>query len=123
QASSSFDPTFYPMHPTVDRLWAYTVLTGQMKDFSWPDSDVTITNPDGSLSFESVSIDGDDCNGHRGSDVFPFGLLRNTSDGFEGAGRGNNFTNRELLARLDPRINALSYVYDNFKWTHCSEDG
>lgn len=83
QASSSMDPSFYATHPTMERLWMYTVLTGKMKDYSWPDSDVTITKPDGTEVTESTSLYGDTCTGHRGSDVFPFGLLETDTDGFE----------------------------------------
>ncbi|CAN0199601.1 unnamed protein product, partial [Hapterophycus canaliculatus] len=121
------DPSFYATHPTMERLWMYTVLTGKIKDYSWPDSDVTITKPDGTLVSESISLYGDTCEGHRGSDVFPFGLLDTDTDDFEtgikGVGSGNTLTNRELLAAFDPRINSLSYVYDTFKWTHCAEGG
>ncbi|CAM9726487.1 unnamed protein product [Scytosiphon promiscuus] len=129
QASSSIDPSFYVTHPTMDRLWMYTVLTGQMNDYTWPDADVTITEEDGSITFESISLNGETCTGHRGGDVFPFGLLHNDTDGFEittgvkGARRGNTLANRDLLAAFDPRINSMTYVYDNFKWPHCAEDG
>lgn len=37
--------------------------------------------------------------------------------------RGNALTNREALQAFDPRVDALTYVYDNFKWEHCAEDG
>ncbi|CAN0329747.1 unnamed protein product, partial [Hapterophycus canaliculatus] len=120
QAGASIDPSFYSTHPTVERLWMYTVLTGQMKDYSWPDSDVTITKRDGTTVSEAISLFGDTCLGHRGSDVFPFGLLDNDSNGFEVI---TTLTNRELLAEFDPRVNSLPYVYDTFKWEHCSDDG
>ncbi|CAN0535641.1 unnamed protein product, partial [Scytosiphon promiscuus] len=32
-------------------------------------------------------------------------------------------TNSQALLAFDPRINALPYVYDTFKWAHCKEDG
>ncbi|CAN0178829.1 unnamed protein product [Ectocarpus sp. 13 AM-2016] len=41
QASSSLDPSFWSTHPTMERLWMYIVLTGQITDWSWPDEDVT----------------------------------------------------------------------------------
>lgn len=71
------------MHPTIERAWMFTVLTGQIKDYTWPDSDVIITNPNGVTVSESISMFGDTCLGHRGSDVFPFGLLDGDTDGFE----------------------------------------
>ncbi|CAM9999705.1 unnamed protein product, partial [Ectocarpus fasciculatus] len=129
QASSSLDPSFYATHPTMERLWMYAVLTGQMKDFTWPDEDITVTKPDGTVESESLSLYGDTCLGHGGSDVFPFGLLDSEDDGFEiktgvkGMPSGNTLTNRELLQVFDARSNSLSYVYDTFKWPHCQADG
>lgn len=77
------DPSFYAAHPTMERLWMYAVLTGQIKDYTWPDTDVTVTKPDGSTVSESISLYGETCVGHRGSDVFPFGLLDADTDGFQ----------------------------------------
>ena len=67
----------------MERLWMFAVLTGQISDYTWPDSDITITKPDGTTVSEIVSMYGDTCVGHRGSDVFPFGLLDTDDDGFE----------------------------------------
>lgn len=35
----------------------------------------------------------------------------------------DTLTNRHALSAFDPRINALTYVYDSFKWEHCEADG
>lgn len=130
QASSSLDPSFWPTHPTMERLWMYTMLTGKVEDMTWNDSDVTITASDGTTYTESVSAYSDSCVGHRGSDVFPFGLLKNdvaefkVRTGIKGnTVSGNVLTNREVLAAVDPRKNMLPYIYDTFKWDHCAEDG
>eukprot|EP00903_Cladosiphon_okamuranus_P016180 g14931.t1 len=130
QASSSLDPSFWPTHPTMERLWMYSVLTGHVTDFTWPDENLSYTDEDGDTVTETVSLYGEDCTGHRGSDVFPFGLLDADEDGFEVKTgiRGNNefgntLSNREALQAFDPRSNSLPYVYDTFKWTHCAADG
>lgn len=115
----------------MERLWMYTVLTDQITDYTWPDSDVTYTASDGTVYTESISKYSEECEGHRGEDVFPFHLLANdvndftVQTGIKGGpeGGGNTFTNREVLAALDPRADALPYVYDTFKWTHCEADG
>ena len=109
----------------------FSVLSGSVTDFSWPDKDVTYTASDGTTYTEPISVYSEDCVGHRGKDIFPFGLLEadvndfTVQTGIKGnvPGGGNVFTNREALAGLDPRINALPYVYDTFKWTHCEADG
>lgn len=109
----------------------YTVLTDQITDYTWPDSDVTYTASDGTVYTESISKYSEECQGHRGGDVFPFDLLaKDVNDftvqtGIKGSPEdgGNTLTNREVLAALDPRTDALPYVYDTFKWTHCEADG
>ncbi|CAN0363328.1 unnamed protein product [Pylaiella littoralis] len=118
-AGSSFDPTFWPIHPAMERLFMFSVLTGQITDMTWPDNDATSTS-------EELGFYGGACLGHGGGDVFPFGLLDNDPDGFEiktgikgNMGTGNNFTNREVLATMDANVNMLPYVYDTFKWDHC----
>ncbi|CAM9421765.1 unnamed protein product [Ectocarpus sp. 6 AP-2014] len=123
QAGSSLDPTFWPMHPTMERLFMFARLTGNTNDLDWPDADSSSSN-------EMISRYGDDCVGHGGSDVFPFDLLDSDHDGFEiktgmkgNPETGNSFTNREVLAAMDPRVDQLSYVYDTFKWDHCLGSG
>lgn len=108
----------------------YAVLTGQVTDFTWPDDNISYTDGDGSTVTETLSLYGEDCTGHRGSDVFPFGLLDSDEDGFTiktgirgNQELGNTLSNREALQAFDPRSNSLPYVYDTFKWTHCEADG
>lgn len=50
-------------------------------------------------------------------------MLSQIKTGVKSAGSGNILTNRELLQAFDPRRNDLPYVYDTFKWEHCSVDG
>ena len=114
----------------MERLWQFSVLTGRITDFTWPDHDVTY-HPDNIPSVEKeLSIYGDSCVGHRGSDVFPFGILSDDGPGFDVQtgiisqdGTGVGLTNREVLAAIDPRLNNVTYIYDNFKWDHCTADG
>lgn len=132
QASSSLDPTFWVTHPTMERLWMFKRLTGTVTDLTWPDEDVSYTDTTtGKTVTESLSLYDETCNGHRGKDVFPFGLASDEGNygfmartGIRGdMEAGNTLNNRELLKVLDPRVNALNYIYDTFEWTHCVEDG
>lgn len=50
-------------------------LTGTMTDLSWPDKDTVETTPTGTERLKPLSLYSDQCIGHRGSEVFPFGLL------------------------------------------------
>lgn len=108
----------------------YSMLTDTVTDLSWPDSDITYTESDGTVVSESLSLFHESCEGHHGSDVFPFGLMDADNDGFTiktgirgNSETGNILTNRELLQAFDPRLNTLPYVYDTFKWDHCTAEG
>lgn len=123
-------------------------LTGTLTDVTWPDHDTTTTTPEGVTRENILSITSDRCAGHRGSDVFPFIVLGETSadnkshnnapgniavrsgirsTAVRGGGGeredGFTLTNREVLRALDPRANDLPYVYDTFRWEHCESEG
>lgn len=66
------------------------------------------------------------CTGHRGSDVFPYGMLADIMTPEFPLGKvsaANKLTNRELLGALDPAKPSVPYIYDNFQWPHCLEEG
>lgn len=129
QSSSSLDPSFWPTHPTMERLWMFKRLTGTLTDLTWPDTDIKFHTSNGTTESWRLSLWEEDCNGHRGSDVFPFDLTDAGSSfkvqtgirGFEEG--GNSISNRDLVKLLDPRINSMNYIYDNFEWKHCEADG
>lgn len=108
----------------------YTVLTGQITDFDWPDASSTYVDSKGKAVTEELSLYGDTCTGHAGSDVFPYGILDADIDDFTiktgirgSPEHGNILTNREVLEAFDPRVDMLPYVYDTFEWAHCAADG
>ena len=111
-------------------MYQFSVMTGTLTDFRWWDEDVTITRPDGTTFTDYLSSYYEECNGHHGSHIFPYGLLGSDVDGFKvktgirsNPVTGNNLTNRGVLAKLDPGFNSLNYIYDNFKWDHCVAEG
>lgn len=69
---------------------------------------------------------GNQCNGHRGSDVFPYGILEGMMEPhftfFDQTGP-NTMSNRDLVHLFHPSVNALPFIYDNFEWPHCSAQG
>jgi hypothetical protein len=38
EAGSPFDISFWPIHPTIERLWHFKKLKGFFSDESWPTS-------------------------------------------------------------------------------------
>jgi len=96
------DISFWPIHPTIERLWVYKKLVGGFTDETW---DVT-----------STSIYGDSCSGHRQDDVIPLeGVLEGGTEGMM------MMTNGELYDAMDPTTSTLPYIYDDFTWAHCLE--
>ena len=114
----------------MERLWQFSVLTGRVADFTWPDDDITYHGPDHTPVEKSLSVYSDRCEGHRGSDVFPFGILLSDREGLDVQtdfhakdAAGSKLTNREVLAALNPGLDNARYIYDDFKWDHCEVDG
>ena len=97
QATSTNDITFWILHPTLERLWHLVRNNDHMGyidfDHSWPDADVT-------------------CNGHYSWDHTPFKNIFDSND--------TVYTNAELYDLLDPWRDSFPYVYDNFRWAHCT---
>ena len=117
------------MHGTMERIFQFGILTEQVTNFDWPDEDTEIVFADGTKYNQYISTVSNECNGHRGSDVFPFGLTDDI-DGFEiktairsNPVTGNTISNREMLRVFDPRHNSMNYIYDTFKWEHCAAEG
>ena len=103
ESASPADVSFWPTHPTVDRLFQWRRLNGMGLD--WPDN-------------SAWSVEGTRtayCHGHNVDDVLPFTGLFDSDSG--------PYTNRELLALADPKYDKAPYIYDNFEWPHCLDEG
>jgi hypothetical protein len=74
-------------------------MQGLFTDESWPDV--------------GVSSYGDDCAGHRSSDVIELGDFLNIGQ--------EAITNGEYYDYMDPSTGQLDYIYDDFSWSHCLE--
>ena len=57
ESGSPMDPSFWPIHPTMERLWLFKKLAGGFTDEAWP-------------SVDYATVDG--CHGHKAGDVIPF---------------------------------------------------
>lgn len=128
EAASPVDPSFWPIHPTQDRLLHFKYLSGGFEDYDWP----TVTSRDSSdyvcnhAKCYSWDASGPSsvknyfsfcCYGHFEYDQLMDFTTGNRSNGF-GA------TNREVLDASDASSSSFSvpYIYDNFDWDHCSQD-
>ena len=103
ESASPADVSFWPTHPTVDRLFQWRRLNGM--DLTWPD------NMAWSVEGTRIAY----CRGHNEHDTLPFAGL------FES--EHTTYTNKELLHLTDPSNDKSPYIYDNFEWPHCVDEG
>ena len=109
ESASPADISFWPIHPTLERLLIYTRLVHKFSDASWPENDA-----DDAICLYTET----DCRGHNAYDVTSFESHVMGSDGtFEYA----YLTNAEIFDLNAPGNYSLDYVYDNFEWSHCDD--
>ena len=72
EASSPYDISFWPIHPTAERLWAAKKLMNMFTDETWPD---------GTSSY-------DNCGGHDVTDLIPLQVGWIEERGYRGSGLG-----------------------------------
>lgn len=112
-SGAPIDPIFWPIHPTIDRLWHWRRLNG-FTDENWP-SDSKHTYFHEVYSSEGSVLQNGSCYGHAPEDVMIWRNLFDEDDHY--------YTNSELYSHLNPASEDLPYVYDNFRWPHCAAEG
>ena len=119
-ANSPVDPSFWPIHPTLDRLLTYKRLVEPFLDANWTNPRA----PDQRTQY-CISDNGNTvtrCKGHHAYDLVPWQVHRLGPDGTFDADP-SFVTNGELFDLSDPRDYRLPYVYDDFAWPHCVQAG
>lgn len=116
ESASPADPSFWVIHPTIERLFHVKLMAGGFANEKW------YTDPqkqnvcqkarclqDGHQDYHDTC-----CYGHYEGDRLLDFITGNTSN-YIGQ------SNAELLASSDPRSEDYSnaYIYDNFEWVHC----
>lgn len=124
ESASPADPTFWPIHPSQDRLLQLKYATGGFEDFTWPTTGKTsewICNHNECFeedkSGNPTFLYWDDCcYGH-----FEHDQLLDFTTGDKSKGYGP--TNSEMLLGSDPSSYnySMPYIYDNFQWDHCTD--
>lgn len=103
-SAATSDPSFWSIHPTVERWLQLLRLEDWFTSESW--------SPELFLSNVHPNLDSDHCVGHHPDDMLVFGDV----DGF-------TFTNLEYYTYISPKTPFTPYVYDNFEWPHCEKLG
>lgn len=125
ESASTADPSFWPIHPTIERLLQLKYMVGGFNNFTWPteatrDGDYVcnhaICYQYDDLSLSKNFYDGC-CYGHFEFDQLLDWTTWNRSSTF-------GPTNYDVLVALNPRSGAYSmpYIYEDFNWDHCEED-
>lgn len=118
EASSPLDPSFWPMHPTVERLLQWKRLAKPFHNDAWFDPvDMEATE------FCKTTNKNPGCEGHH-----PYDLTQWVTHHEEDTGQWvkSYLSNGEIFKASDPTNSdtyRLPYVYDNFEWPHCELAG
>jgi len=121
ESASPSDPSFWPIHTTLERLTHAKYMAGGFVVDSWAWDPVMDYVCDKGSCYESEygfsDYFADCCVGHYQHDQ-----LLDAVNGNKSAGYG--LTNDEMMKAIDPTSDAYSvpYIYDEFSWSHCKED-
>jgi len=129
ESASPADPSFWPIHPTLERLLHARFMAGGFDTDEWADDPVndyvcnkaTCYNEDQALTDDIRAPFGswdECCYGHYIDDQ-----LLDAPNGLRYSGTGA--TNREIMEWTNPTRTsyAMEYVYDGFVWDHCADTG
>jgi len=134
-SSASYDPTFWPLHGSIERianLKRSQVLSGEESVFDetwyYPDYQSSMMTVgayvDGVCDWSAVKDSNDLtlptctlgvwCTGHYEDDVLEFTNF---------LGKGETYTNAEMYTFINPWNDDLPYTYDTFDFDYCQQDG
>jgi len=118
ESASPADPSFWPIHPSLERLLQAKYISGGFSDESWSNDPTESYVCDKSQCYEDGEYDWHEecCYGHYKNDQ-----LLDFVNGDKGSGFGP--TNKEIMSNTEASSSsyAMPYIYDSFKWSHCTE--
>jgi hypothetical protein len=121
ESASPADPSFWVIHPTLERLTHAKFMAGGFDNEKWSSDAVNDYVCDKAECYDSSTGTKDYyvdcCYGHYENDQTLDFITGNRSN-YIGS------SNKETLAATDPRLSSYSmpYIYDTFTWDHCSQD-
>eukprot|EP01038_Epipyxis_sp_PR26KG_P004342 gene4342-6145_t len=121
ESASPADPSFWVIHPTLERLLHAKFMVGGFATEEWATDDKNdyVCNHPSCYDSSSATTGYFDscCVGHY-EDSRLMDASQKNNEAFFG------ITNREALEATDPRRleYSMPYVYDKFTWDHCTDD-
>ncbi|CAM9098436.1 unnamed protein product [Heterosigma akashiwo] len=119
-SSAPTDPTFWILHPTIERLLSARRLIKDTRPFNetWGYTHEDYIPTDNGWVCDWSSVEGwglptcvqGTCSGHHANDVLEFKFANFP---------GREFTNQELYNFIEPTNIDLPYMYDSYNWDHC----
>jgi hypothetical protein len=118
ESASPADPSFWPIHPTLERILQVKYMAGGFNSDDWPN------DPDADYVCNKVTCYDEDsgefghwdmcCYGHYQDDQL---LDAPNNDKYSYVGP----TNREIFEGTNPKNidYNMPYIYDKFNWEHC----
>ena len=122
ESASPADPSFWPIHPTLERLLQVKYMTGGFTSDEWPSDSSTEYVCNKATCYEEDEGDfgqwSSCCYGHYQDDQM---LDAPNNDRYSFVGP----TNREVHDGTNPTSSdySMPYIYDGFSWSHCLESG
>jgi len=119
ESASPADPSFWVIHPTLERLLHAKLMAGGFVNDTWATDSIDVCDKAMCYNSDSGVLEYDDdcCYGHFEDD---------RAFDFISGNRSNHIgdSNGEIFSASDPRTREYSmpYIYDEFTWSHCDED-
>ena len=114
EADSPVVASWWPIHPTLDRLLQYKMLVDDFAEDTWDTDRMANSASKEYCSYGSTS----DCKGHHSYDLTFSTVVTRSEDA---AYKTDYVSNTELRTALSPSTYALPCIYNNFEWEHCND--
>lgn len=118
ESASPADPSFWFIHPTLERLYQAKLMAGGFDTTEWP------TDPSTEYVCGHHECFDSDYGGYGAWDTCCYGHYQDDqymdfTVGLRSAHTGA--TNREIFSWTDPTSSdyGMNYIYDKFDWSHC----
>jgi len=122
ESASAADPSFWPIHPTQERLLHVFLLASNIQQWKWPtNSEVDYICGTAECYDDETDTYGyfdSCCYGHYENDQL-LDYIKGDDKSYIGA------TNKDTLAASNPLLDTYSvpYIYDTFQFDHCDDTG
>jgi len=110
EASSPIEMSFWPIHPTIERLFQYKDIAEPLTNHSWKGHELCLKHASSN------------CKGHHAYDLTFFKTVHRHDDGKYSA---EHLTNEEVKSAVVPRTGTYKapYLFEHFTWDHCAKFG